>query len=254
MLIIIAGVIILNETLVVIVRGVIAFTTLLIFGRILGKQQISQLSFFDYILGITIGSTASTLTTDLTSRAWYHFVGLLTWIVAVLLLQIVTMKWRYASKYIDGEPTLVVMDGKIMEDAMKRIRYTVDDLMEQLREKNIFKIMEIQYAILEKNGELTILKKPEFENVTIKDMNLPIEKRGIDTELIYDGIVIDKNLRQMNHDMNWLNNELQKQGIGSPSEVFYMCLNPDGTLYTDKYRDHVQDGNKAEINDYKGPY
>lgn len=80
-----------SQAYVVAVRGIIAFFTLLIFARVLGKQQISQLTFFEYILGITIGSTASELTTDLTSRAWPHWIGLLTWTVAVLALQAVTI-------------------------------------------------------------------------------------------------------------------------------------------------------------------
>ncbi|NMA66819.1 MAG: DUF421 domain-containing protein, partial [Clostridiaceae bacterium] len=79
-----------NETLVVVVRGIIAFFSLLIFARILGKQQISQLTFFEYVLGITIGSIAATLTTELNSRAWVHFVGLLVWTVAVYVLQIIS--------------------------------------------------------------------------------------------------------------------------------------------------------------------
>lgn len=101
----------LNEALVVFVRGLIAFFTLLVFARLLGKQQISELTFFDYILGITIGSIAGTLTTDLAIRAWPQWVGLFTWTVAVLAMQWVTLKWRYAAKYIEGEPVVVIMNG-----------------------------------------------------------------------------------------------------------------------------------------------
>ena len=147
-----------SQAYVVAVRGIIAFFTLLIFARVLGKQQISQLTFFEYILGITIGSTASELTTDLTSRAWPHWIGLLTWTVAVLALQAVTIKSRYLSKLIDGEPAIVIQDGKILEKAMKKLRYRVDDLYEQLRQKDIFDIMQVKYAILEKDGRISVLK------------------------------------------------------------------------------------------------
>ncbi len=241
-----------NEALVVIVRGVIAFFTMLIFSRALGKQQISQLTFFDYILGITIGSTASSLTTDLTSKAWPHWIGLLVWTVAVLLIQVVTIKWRYMSKYVDGEPTVIIMDGKIMEEAMRKMRYRIDDLFLQLRHNNVFDIMQVKYAILETDGRISILKKPEFQNPTLRDMNLPLNNTGIATELIYNGVVIEQNLRQLNHDRKWLNDELKKLNIGSPSEVFFMTLNPDGTLYTDKSADHLQ--SVTNISDYRGPY
>lgn len=92
-----------NEGLIVLVRGIIGFFTLLIFTRILGKQQVSQLTFFDYVVGITIGSTASTLTTDLTSNAWPHWVGLVTWTSLCLILQFITLKLKVAEKYLDGE-------------------------------------------------------------------------------------------------------------------------------------------------------
>ncbi len=235
------------ESLVVFVRGIIAFGTLLIFARLLGKQQISQLNFFDYILGITIGSIASSLTIDLTSSAWPHWIGLLTWTIAVLLLQIITVKWRRASKYFDGEPTIVIMNGKIMENTSKKMRYRTDDLMEQLRQKNVFDITQVQFAILEKDGELSVIKKPEFENVTKKDLNIQTGITGIATELIYDGIIIDANLKQTNHDHTWLFNELKKLNIQSLSEVFFMSLNPDGTIYTDLYRDHIE--NLTDITD-----
>ena len=228
------------ESLVVLVRGIIAFGTLLIFARVLGKQQISQLNFFDYILGITIGSIAASLTTDLTSSAWPHWIGLLTWTVAVLLLQVITLKWRAASKYLDGEPTIAIMNGKILENILKKMRYRTDDLMEQLRQKDIYDITQVQFAILEKDGELSVIKKPEFENVTKKDLNIQPGITGIATELIYNGIIIDSNLKQTNHDRKWLFNELKKLKIQSTSEVFYMSINPDGTIYTDLYQDHIE--------------
>lgn len=86
----------------------------------LRKEQVSQLTFFNYVLGITIGSIASELTVDLSSRAWPHWVGLATWAALGFLIEIVTLKWRYAAKYIVGEPTIVIMKGKIMEDALKK--------------------------------------------------------------------------------------------------------------------------------------
>jgi uncharacterized membrane protein YcaP (DUF421 family) len=240
-----------NEAAVVAVRGIIAFFTLLIFARILGKQQISQLTFFDYILGITIGSTASSLTTDLTSKAWPHWVGLLVWVVLVLIIQVITTKSRRMSRFIDGIPTIVIMDGKIMESTMGKLRYRIDDLIEQLRQKDVFDITQVKYAILEKDGQLSVMKKPEFQTVTVKDMKLPFSNSGLSTEIIYDGLVIDQNLRQLKHDRSWLDGELKKLGIHSPSEVFFMSLNPDGTLYTDRYADHLK--SFTDIGDYPGP-
>lgn len=139
--------VIVNEGLIVLVRGIIGFFTLLIFTRVLGKQQISQLTFFDYVVGITIGSTASSLTTDLTSRTWPHWVGLFTWTVLCLALQLITIKSKTAEKFLDGEPTIVIMNGKTLEESMKKVRYTIGDLLAQLRDKGIFDLDQVAYAV-----------------------------------------------------------------------------------------------------------
>lgn len=242
----------LNEGLVALVRGIIAFLSLLIFTRLLGKKQISQFTLFDYILGITIGSIAASLTTDLSSRAWPHWVGLATWVAAGLAIDFLTTKSRYAAKCIEGEPTIIVMNGKILEDNMRKLRYNATDLQQQLRCKDVFDLTEVQFAVLEPNGELSVLKKPELQPVTVKDMNIKPSKTGIGIEVIYDGIVVDLNLKQINRDRKWLNTELKKQGIKDPSEVFLATFEASGSLYIDKYKDKIQ--KPIIIGDYKGPY
>lgn len=177
----------------------------------LGRQQISQLTFFDYVLGITIGSTASTLSTDLESTAWSHWIGLLTWCAIGFLLQWITLKWRYAAKYIEGEPTIVIMDGKIMEDTLRKMKYTVADVLEQLRGKDIFDLSKVDFAILESDGQLSVLKKPGEEPLTAKDLNIFKSKTGISRELIYDGEIVEDNLREINRDKEWLKAELKRE-------------------------------------------
>lgn len=241
-----------NEALVVLVRAIIGFFTLLIFARILGKQQISQLTFFDYVLGITIGSTASTLSTDLESTAWSHWIGLLVWCSIGFLMQWITLKWRYAAKYLEGEPTIVIMDGKIMEDTLKKMRYTVSNLLEQVRGKGIFDLSEIEYAILESDGELSVLKKSEHEPLTAKDLNISKSKTGISRELIYDGQIVEDNLREINRDKKWLKAELKKRKIQDPSEVFLATISQNNEIYVDTYKDHLK--KIIDVGDYKGPY
>lgn len=241
-----------NEGLVVVVRAIISFFSLLIFAKILGKEQISQLTFFDYILGITIGSIASEATIDLSSRAWPHFVGLLSWSLLAYLMQCVTLKWRYLAKVIEGEPVIVIMSGKIMENVLRKMKFRVSDVLELLRNQGIFDLNEVDYAILEPNGSLSVLKKPEYLPLTPKDMNIEVKPSGISTELVYDGKLIEENLKQMNKDKKWLMNQLKKHGIKDVSEVFLVTLNDAGSLYVDKYKDNIK--KVKDIGDYKGPY
>ncbi len=233
-----------NEGLMVLVRGIIGFFTLLIFTRILGKQQISQLTFFDYVVGITIGSTASSLTTDLTSRAWPHWVGLFTWTVLCLILQLTTLKSKTAEKFLDGEPTIVIIDGIIHEESMKKFRYTIADLLTQLRDKGIFDISEVAYAVLEKDGKLSVLKKPECNPATPKDLNIKTSTDDIDFEVIYDGAILHDNLVIINRNERWLMNKLKKRSINDASEVFLAIYNASSGLYIDLYKDHIKQKNK----------
>lgn len=241
-----------SEGLVVAVRSIIGFFTLLIFTKILGKEQISQLTYFDYVLGITIGSIAASLTTDLSSRAWPHWIGLLAWALLGYLMEFLTMKWRFAAKYIEGEPTIIIMNGKIMENALKKMRYRASDVMELLRNKDVFDITEVDFAIIEPNGILSVLKKAESLPLTAKDMGISKKSSGISTELIYDGMLIEENLKQLNKDKTWLMSELKMHNIKNISEVFLATLNPTGSLYIDKYEDHIR--KVLDIGDYKGPY
>ena len=199
-----------NEGLMTFVRGIIGFFTLLIFTRILGKQQVSQLTFFDYVVGITIGSTASSLTTDLTSRAWPHWVGLLTWTGLCFILQLITLKSKTAEKYLDGQPTIIISNGKILEKSMKKYRYTIGDLLSQLRDKGIFDLDNVAFAVLEKDGQLSILKKTECAPLSTKDLKLKIPPASIDYEVIYDGSIVQDNLTTINRSEKWLMHILNK--------------------------------------------
>lgn len=241
-----------SEGLVVVVRSLIGFFSLLIFARIIGKSQISQLTFFDYVLGITIGSMAASLATDLSSRAWPHWVALITWAALGYVMEKITIKWRYAAKFLEGDPVIVVMSGKIMDDALRKTNYRISELMGLLRNKGIFDVSQVDFAILEPNGQLSVLQKPENLPLTPKDMNIKASSSGISSELIYDGMIVEQNLRQFKKDKKWLQKELQKQGIKDVSEVFFASLNPAGSLYIDLYKDRLQ--NPVDIGDYKGPY
>ncbi len=229
----------------VVVRSIIGYISLFIFTRVLGKQQISQLTFFDYVLGITIGSLAGTLTTDLSSRAWPHWVGLFTWSVLSYLMQLITMKWMYAAKYINGDPNIVIINGKIMEEALKKMKYRIDDILQLLRDKDIFDLSEVEFAILEPNGKISVLKKAENNPVTAKDMKISVSPSKLSTGLIYDGMIIEENLAKIKKDKKWLMKELKKQKIKDVSEVVLATLESTGNLYIDKYEDGIK--NKDNI-------
>lgn len=226
------------ETFEIAVRAVIGFFTLLIFARILGKKQISQLSVFDYIAGITIGSLTSNMVVNLDSRAWNHWLGLSIFIILTLIMQYLTIKNRYMNKVIIGEPAVVIHNGQVMEENMRKMRFTLSDLTEGLRQKNIFRMSDVEFAILETGGSLSVQKKSQYQTLTPRDMGLSTHYKGVSLEVVQEGKIIERNLEQLHLDSGWLLKELkEKHHIDSIKDVFYAELDTSGTLYVDTYLD-----------------
>ena len=146
-----------EETWVVAVRSIIAFLTLITYTRVLGKQQMGNLTYFDYINGITIGSLAGTFATDLSSKAWIHFVALTIFTIITIIFQLITLKNRMISKLMESDPTLVIQNGKILEQNLHKIRVKFDELTMLLRQKDVFDITTLDYAILEPDGSLSVV-------------------------------------------------------------------------------------------------
>lgn len=240
-----------QEVMLIVARGVLAYLVLFLLARLLGKEQLTQLTFFDYVVGITLGSIAASLTVDTTMKPIQPLTGLLTWVSLGFLAQWVTTKSRYAQKLLEGEPLIVIMNGQVMEESMGKSRYRMSDLLEQLRNKNIFDISQVEFAVWESTGKLSVLKKSQYLPVTPKDLNLPTRYGGISTELIYDGIVVDQNLEQFDLTRQWLEEKLDGLGIQDVSEVFFASLDTQGNLYVDTYKDHVKV--PVDISDFPGP-
>lgn len=240
-----------SETLIALIRSVIAFITLFILTRSLGKQQISQLTFFEYATGITIGSIAAELSVNLAAKGLVAWVGLVTWTGLTFVVQWLAISNRGLAKALEGDPVVLIQNGKIFHKNLRLLRHRLDDLLLQLRQKNVFDISEVEFAVMEPNGQLSVLKKSQHQPVTPQDLGISTEYEGLPTELIVDGELIRENLRQVNLDDAWLREELRRRGIGSPREVLLAVLNTKGELYVSLY-DDAPAGRVADVSDYPG--
>lgn len=195
----------------------------------------SQLTFFNYVTGITIGSIAANMLTNENSNFIGDLIDLIWWALLTIIIGFIALKLPKLRVIIDGEPTIIIKKGKIEKKLMAELRLNMDDLTMLLREKNIFSIKDVEYAILEANGKLSVLKKQEQESVTKKDLNvLTSELKYLPSEVVVDGTIVERNLRELNITKDWLYNELRSLGIKSVSEIFYAELQSDGSLYIDK--------------------
>ncbi len=219
--------------LVVVIRSVISFFVLLLLVRLMGKQQVSQLTFFDYIVGITIGSIAGTLSVQVNENTLATLAGMGTWTILAILLAILGIHNTWIRKVVDGEATVVIENGKILEGNLKRIRIPIDGLISELRAKDVFSIADVEFALFEPGGKISVQKKSQKQPLTPSDLNRPPQYDGLPTNLIMDGVILEDALRSLNLSKAWLHHQLGKQNIRDTTEVSLAQLDTKGNLYVD---------------------
>lgn len=218
---------------------IIVYLLLLILAKIIGRKVLSQLTFFDFVVGITIGTIGGAfVTTEL--KGFYVLISPIVLAIMVFLTGKTTLKNITIRKFVEGESIIVIKEGKILEDALRKLRYNQDLLLTQLRDKDIFDINQVKYAILESQGTLTVMKKDMYNNPTKSDLKIIPSESQLSTELIKDGKIQKDNLNKKNLSKEWLNIELKNQGIEKIDEVFLASLSPEGNLYIDVKDDKIK--------------
>lgn len=218
---------------VVVIRSFISFFTLLFFVRLMGKQQVAQLTFFDYVVGITIGSIAGTLSVQVNESTLATLAGMGTWTILAILLAVSGIHNKWIRKVVDGEKTVVVENGKILEKNLKQIRIPTDELISELRTQGVFSMADVEFAMFEPGGKISVQKKSQKQPITPSDMNIPTQYDGLPTTLIMDGTVLINELRSLKLSNAWLHHQLGKQNIHDTTEVSLAQLDTKGNLYVD---------------------
>ncbi|MFW5996332.1 MAG: YetF domain-containing protein [Halanaerobiaceae bacterium] len=221
---------------------------LVVLTRIIGKKFLSQMTFFDFATGITIGNIAGAfVTTEV--KGYYVLLSPVILTLLVFLIGILTLKSTAARKLIEGEPLVIIQNGKIYEENMRKVRYNQDDLMVRLRHQGIFDLGEVEFAILETDGQLSVQKKSQHRAIKPEDLGLDTDYQGVSTEIIRDGKIVEQNLQQNNLTHEWLYNELAARGIKDIKEVFLASLNTKGDLFVDLREDRQEYIQEVEDDD-----
>lgn len=211
-------------------RSLLSFGVLFLLARILGKKQIAQLTFFDYVIGISIGSIASQCAVDPSIELLDSLVGALVFAFLALALSWISAKSFAGRKLLDGMPIVVIEKSNIVENGLKSTKLTINDLLEELRQQGVFNLADVELAILETNGGLSILLKSEKSPITPEDMKLAVDAKGLCVNVILDGKVLHHHLNTLKRDEAWLNQELRKQNVSDPSDVLLACIDQAGAL------------------------
>jgi uncharacterized membrane protein YcaP (DUF421 family) len=207
------------------------FITLLILTRLLDKSQVGQLTLYEYVSGITIGSLGATIAASEPEKLWSNYYDLILFVILTYIVSVCTMKSRPFRTLLEGSPSIIIENGRIIKENMKSLRLDLDQLNALLRAKDIVDIAEIQYAILETTGEMSIIRKSAFQPLTKSDMNIHLTDPTFPVELIMDGKIIEENLKSQNLTHTWLAEQLKLRNIKSASNIMYAVIDSKGQLF-----------------------
>ena len=221
------------EIITVILTALLSVASLFIITKIMGHKQVAQLDFFDYVSGITIGSIGAELATEL-EKPYKPLIALAIYGLASLLLNLLAHKIPRTRKYINGTPTILMNDGNLYRKNLKKAKLDLSEFMLLCREQGYFYLDEIQTAIFEHNGKLSILPKAANRPATPDDLKITAKATHIGVEVIMDGRVMGENISRIGQDADWLTKQLKMQGYKDAKEIFLGIYRPEEdklTLY-----------------------
>ena len=213
----------------VILTSLFSVLILFLIAKIMGHRQVSQLDFFDYITGITIGSVAAELATEL-EHPWKPAIAIVIYGTAAFMLNLITSKFPKSRKYINGSPAIIMDNGKIYRRNMKKAKLDLSEFLMMCREQGYFDLNDIQTAVFENNGKLTVLPTSTSRPATPEDLNLTPKADYISTEIIMDGRILDENLKRSGLDLTWLNKQLKAEGYKNAKEIYLGLCDKDNNL------------------------
>ena len=215
------------------VRAIVLYIIVLIVMRFMGKREIGQRQPFELVISIMIADLASTPMSEIGIPITNGIIPILGLLVMHLLISLLNMKSIRAREILCGKPRILIYRGRIDENALIRERFTINELEERLRGKDVMNLSDVEYAILETSGEISVILKPNKRTVTPEDLNIEPEYEGMVYDLVIDGQIMHKNLKILGKDLQWLKKELKKQNT-KPEEVLVATLNGKGEIFCQK--------------------
>ncbi len=222
------------QVLYIIVLSIASIVELFILCKLMGYRQLSQLSMFDYVNGITIGNIAAEMATSLDDSFVEPMTAMIVYALAALLLSWWSSKSIRARRIISGRPTVLLNNGQLFEKNFRKAKIDLNEFLAQCRINGYFDIFQLESAILEENGHISFLPKSGNRPLTPSDMQLTPDRDTLVANIIIDGHIMPKNLKASGKDEKWLNNQLQIYGISDIKDVFLATcdLNQQFTAYT----------------------
>ncbi len=214
-------------------RTVFVYISVLIVIRAMGKREIGQLSPFDFVVAIVIAELAVIPLVETDLPLWHSALPLIILGVLEIAVSYATLFSHFLRGLLCGHPQIIIKNGVLLRDEMRKARYNLDELLAQLREKGIVDLSDVEFAVLETSGRLSVIEKSQHRPVTPADLGISTPYEGLPTVLVMDGTTMGKNLKDIDLDENWLREVLKEQGL-SPRGVLLATLGTDGKLFVSK--------------------
>ena len=229
---------ILEGTLAVIVKGFVSILYLFFVIKILGKKQISELNIFDYVIGITLGNIAAEMTVNDEITLLNGLLAMSIYGVVSLFVSYITCKSIWARRFISGFPIVLMENGKISKEQLKKVKLDLNDLMQDARENGYFDLSEIECAVMEVSGKVSFLPKSANAPVQNHDLKIKTNRAGLTANLVIDGVIMENNLKAIGKDKDWLIKKLSKEGYNDINEILLvLCDNKEKlTIYPMNFR------------------
>ncbi len=212
------------DALMIVPRSLFSLIALFLITKLIGRKQVSELSLFDYVIGISIGNFAAEMTINLDVPYTHGIIAVIVFGLSAYIVSFATMKSICLRRWIIGTPILMIQNGKILEKNLRKVMIDVNDLLEQCRSAGYFDLNEIEYAVMEANGKLSILPVSEYKPLTPKDMKIKVSKSCLCANVIIDGNIMKKNLKNMNKTEDWLKQELKVKGYQDTNQILLATL------------------------------
>lgn len=226
------------EWLNVLVRSAALVLVTLLLIRLLGRRVIARLTFFDLIAAIALGVIVAAVSLNLVSLAG-GLLALAVWALFPAALHLLSLKYKTVRDFTQGRETVLINQGRVQEDQLMAARYTPEDLLSQLRARNVFNFADVEFAVLEPTGDLSVLLKKEQQPLTPKTAGLQVGQEAVPQTVILDGEILDDSLTAQGLNRSWLRWELEKTGV-APENVFIAQVDDAGQLYLDLFDDKLQ--------------
>lgn len=209
-----------NDIIEIALRSVVSLVVLFLLTRLMGKKQISQLNFFDYTIGISIGSIAAEMASKTDGKFYHSLIAMTIYAGIAILISFITCKSIVLRRVLSGKSVILIDNGEILQKNMRRMKFDMDDLLTECRGQGYFSLSDLRYVILETNGKLSFLPYSQYRPATPQDLNLTPPTEGLSVNIIMDGVIMEGNLKYAGKDGVWLRKELAKQKVSSIGDVF----------------------------------